>query len=286
MLDFELPRFTKGVLFAYFESVDTVQHMFWRYLDTENPLYEKDAAQKYQNVIEQWYARMDAVLGDCLAAMRKDDVIIVVSDHGFGPFRRVAHVNAWLKKNGYLVLKNPLAETGSELLADIDWSKTRAYAIGFGGIYINQKNTEGEGIVQPGSQTQQLKEEIARKLQNWNDEKNNQPLVHKVYKSEELFWGDYAKDAPDLYIGFTIGYRASWQTAMGAVPACPVEDNLKKWAGDHLFDPALVPGVIFSNRKITNEKPTLYSVAPTILSILGYQSGQIKKCDFDADALF
>ena len=51
MLAAELSRFTKGLLFCYFESPDIIQHMFWRYVDNENPLYEKNAPEEYKNVI-------------------------------------------------------------------------------------------------------------------------------------------------------------------------------------------------------------------------------------------
>ena len=206
--------------------------------------------------------------------------------HGFGTFRRACHVNSWLRQNGYLELKDPDAQAGEELLLDIDWSKTKAYAIGFGAIYINQKGREKEGIVEPGSQSDSLKEEIAQKLKNWIDEKDNQPVTSRVYKREEIFHGNYAGQAPDLYIGFNKGFRASWQTAIGGVPEGLIEDNLKKWSGDHLFDPAFVPGVIFANKKITKDNPSLYDLTPSILKLAGFDTQRLKKCDFDGEDLF
>ena len=186
----------------------------------------------------------------------------------------------------YLRLKNTYAKSGSELLMDIDWSQTRAYAIGFGAIYINQKNRERDGIVGPGRETELLKEEISKKLEEWIDEKYDQSVVNKAYIREEIFWGDYTEETPDLYIGFNIGYRASWQTAMGGVPESLIEDNLKKWSGSHLFDPGLIPGILFSNKKITKENPSIYDIAPTVLKITGYDDEQLKSCNFDGRPLF
>ncbi|MGD9014780.1 MAG: alkaline phosphatase family protein [Candidatus Omnitrophota bacterium] len=286
MLEFELKRSKKGVLFCYFESPDIIQHMFWRYIDSQHPLYEENAPQEYKQIITNWYKKMDSILGDVLAKMNKDDTLVVLSDHGFDTFRRTVHVNSWLKENGYLRLKNPYAKSGSELLMDIDWSQTRAYAIGFGAIYINQQNRERDGIVGPGRETELLKGEISRKLEEWIDEKYNQPVVNKVYSREEIFWGDYAQQTPDLYIGFNTGYRASWQTAMGGVPESLIEDNLKKWSGSHLFDPGLIPGIIFSNKKITKENPSIYDIAPTVLAIIGYDDERLKTCNFDGRPLF
>ncbi len=286
MLDLELEELKSGILYCYFEMPDIVQHMFWRYIDPAHPLYEKDAGKEYKEMIESWYRKMDEVLGRVLQQMNANETIIVLSDHGFGTFRRAAHVNSWLKANGYLALRNPYLDEGKELLADVDWPATRAYAIGFGAVYINQLGREKKGIVKPGAETEALKSELARKLEGWLDEKDQQPVISKVYKREDIFQGKEAAHTPDLYIGFNIGYRASWQTALGAAPEKLVEDNLKKWSGDHLFDPRLIPGIIFSNRKIAKERPSMYDIAPTLLKLIGYSEEGLKKCDFDGSPLF
>ena len=184
------------------------------------------------------------------------------------------------------MLNNPKAKEGAELLEDIDWSKTKAYAIGFGAIYINQQGREGKGIVNPGKETEDLKKEISNKLKGWRDDRFNKPVISEVYLKEDIFWGDYADETPDLYVGFNIGYRASWQTALGAAPKELIEDNLKKWSGSHLFDPDLIPGVIFSNNNITKEDPSIYDISPTILSIIGIEKEGIEKENFDGESLF
>ncbi|MDP2922461.1 MAG: alkaline phosphatase family protein [Candidatus Omnitrophota bacterium] len=285
MLDFELERFQKGVLYCYFESLDIIQHMFWRYVDARHPLYEKDAPQEYKDMIETWYKKMDNVLGGIITSIGQNDTLIVLSDHGISTFRRAVNINTWLRKNGYLELKNLTAETGRELLVDIDWSKTKAYAIGFGAIYINQLGREKEGIIKPGVETENLKNEIIGKMSVWRDEKYNEAVINKVYKREEIFWGEHAQDTPDFYIGFNKGYRASWQTALGAIPKELIEDNLKKWSGDHLLDPSLIPGVIFLNRQIKKENPSIYDITPTILKLIGYCEIDLEKQNFNGTDL-
>ena len=286
MLNYELSRFKKGILLCYFDSLDIVQHMFWRYIDPEHPLYDRHASAERKEMIYTWYRRMDDVLGSVIKELNNNDTIIILSDHGFGTFRRAAHLNSWLRANGYLQLKNPQADSGAELLNDIDWSKTKAYAIGFGAIYINKIRFGNTKLSRLDYNATQLKEEISKKLEDWIDEKYNQRVVSKVYKNEEIFNGEYAKEAPDLYIGFNMGYRASWQTALGSVPKELLEDNLKKWSGDHLFDPGIIPGVILSNKKIIKDNPSIYDMAPTILKFIGYTDKQLKECDFDGNALF
>ena len=286
VLNLELKRFQRGILFAYFESPDIIQHMFWRYIDPQHPLYDAQAPRQYKECIENWYKRMDDILGEVMQSLNEGDSLIVLSDHGFDSFRRAVHLNSWLRQNGFLQLKDADAKNGAELLRDIDWSKTKAYAISFGAIYINQLGREKYGIVKPGQETEAIKEEIIEKLKTWQDDKYNNPVVNKVYRKEDIFRGEYARQAPDLYVGFNRGYRASWQTALGAVPEELIEDNLKKWSGDHLFDPALIPGVIFSNRKITKPNPSIYDLTPTILKIIGFAADQDNPLGLDGETLF
>jgi len=212
-------------------------------------------------------------------------LLIVLSDHGFNTFRRTVHLNSWLRENGYLYLKDAQAESGAELLKDVDWSKTRAYAIGFGSVYINQKNRERDGIVNFGRETELLKKEISQKLEQWVDPKYKQKVVSRVYPREEIFWGGSVNDTPDLCVGFNVGYRASWQTAIGGAPKATIEDNEKKWGGDHLFDPALVPGIILTNRKLP-DKPSIYDITPTVLKAIRYSDAKMEKGNFDGRPLF
>ncbi|HEY3297729.1 MAG TPA: alkaline phosphatase family protein, partial [Armatimonadota bacterium] len=150
-LDLEMKNTPEGILYCYFEATDTVQHMFWRYDDPKNPLPEADKAGPYKGEIEKYFIKMDGVLADVMSKMQPDDTLILMSDHGFASFRRAVHVNAWLRENGYLQLKDPNAKTGADLLADVDWFHTRAYAIGFGAVYLNIEGRERDGIVKPGA---------------------------------------------------------------------------------------------------------------------------------------
>ncbi len=286
MLELELNRMESGILYAYFESSDIMQHMFWRYMDENHPLYEPNAPQEYKNMIASWYERMDGILGRVMHRIGPDDTLIVLSDHGFDTFRRAVHVNTWLRDNGYLELKDPAAMQGAPLLKDVDWSRTKAYALGFNAIYINEKGREKEGIVSPGAEKEKLKDEIASKLEQWTDKKYDARVVNKVYKREEAFWGPLSDETPDLVVGFSLGYRASWQTALGDAPKNDMEDNLRKWSGSHLFDPALVPGILFTNRKLAKQNPAIIDIAPTVLKIVGFTPEEMEKFDLDGSPLF
>jgi predicted AlkP superfamily phosphohydrolase/phosphomutase len=154
----------------------------------------------------------------------------------------------------------------------IDWSRTRAYALGLGGIYLNLEGRERDGIVRP-DEAADLRAGIARELTGLVDPGRGQTAIHGVKTREELYRGPFAAEAPDLVVHFAAGYRVSWGCSLGGVPAGQFEDNRKKWSGDHIVDPGLVPGVLLANRPFRGDGARLLDLAPTILDALGADRG-------------
>jgi len=269
----ELKNFNGGLFFFYFDTLDIIQHMFWRYLDPRHVFYEDNTS--YRDTIAKYYEKIDSLIGEVIRGSDKDATLIVMSDHGFGPFRRAVHLNRWLLENGYLFLTEGIKES-KEFFEDVDWSRTKAYALGFGGVYLNRIGREYSGIVS-ASEVGVLKRSIAEGLKKLRDPKTAEIVVNNVYLQEDIFKGPYANDAPDLVVGFNKGFRASWQTALGGVPNSLIEDNRRKWSGDHLIDPVLVPGVIFVNRKAALDNPSIIDIAPEVLGLFGInKSGEMR----------
>jgi predicted AlkP superfamily phosphohydrolase/phosphomutase len=266
MLDLELARFERGLLAFVFDGSDRIQHALWATRDPEHPAYNAAIAAEYKDVIPSVYREMDALLGSVLDRIDDRTALIVLSDHGFNSFRRAIHVNRWLIDNGYLTLKSEAGRDGREIFRDVDWSKTKAYALGFTSIYLNLRGREGEGIVNP-SDAEQLRHEITTKLKAWKDPTNGKNVIHQAYTGPDIYAG--AADCPDIVLGLNPGFRVSWQTALGGAPAALIEDNRKRWSGDHLIDPSFVPGVLFSNQPIVNSQPRLPDIAPTVLRCFG-----------------
>ena len=105
------------------------------------------------------------------------------------------------------------------------------------------------------------------------DPQRDRKAIRSVLIRNQVYSGPYVQDAPDLVVNFEEGYRVSWGTPLGGVPAGLFEDNVKKWGGDHMIDPCLAPGVLFMNHPINLAKPKLLDLAPTILSALGVPPG-------------
>jgi len=271
MFEYELARFDSGLLFYYVSSTDQRQHMFWRFIDKLSPMYDPDLARKHGTAIETIYKEADKMLDKAMTKADKDTIIMVMSDHGFTPFRRTFNVNSWLKENGYIRLINNWRQGQDEAFMNTDWSRTKAYSYGLNSLYINLRGREGEGIVNPGAEREALVREIAHKLEQVTDPKTGERVVTKAYITQECYQGTQLERAPDIIVGYNSGYRTSWSAPLGRITKEVFGDNTDKWSGDHCMDPAVCPGILFTSEKIKADSPALFDLTPTILSQFGIE---------------
>jgi len=275
----ELKSDPPSLLVSVFTGTDSASHMFFRLMDPQHPRYDPELAKLYGDAVLRVYQHMDQVVGDVLAAMKPGGTLIIVSDHGFHTWRRGFNTNTWLVENGYMVLKNPNAKEKTfnldqlfgqgSFFPNVDWSRTRAYALGLGQIYLNLRGREKEGILDTGPETDKLLEEIRGKLMAFRDPDNGDPVLEHVYLGRDIFHGARMSEAPELQLDFQDGYRTSWQTSLGAIPAGIVVANMKKWSGDHCAsDPSDTSGIFLSNRRVLSPTPSIQDIAPTVLSLL------------------
>ena len=94
-----------------------------------------------------------------------------------------------------------------------------------------------------------------------------QPLVR-----EDVYHGPHVAEAPDIIVGYARGYRASWATSIGKIPAKLIEVNDKEWSGDHCMDSRTVPGVLLSNRQWKAEDANLRDMPASILNHFGIKA--------------
>ncbi len=261
-----------GLVTTVFDTTDRIQHMFYRYLDPTHPANEGKDTEEWKDAIGSIYEKADQLVGKISHLIDDPDTaLMVISDHGFTNFRRGININAWLRDNGYLYLKEEGARTGGEWFEGVDWTRTRAFALGLTGIFINRAGREKSGIVAEGRDYWELVREIARKLEGLVDPKTGEGCVRSVAISQEFFDGPYRFDAPDLLMGWEGGYRNSWECAVGQVTEEIFDDNTRSWSGDHCVDPDLVPGVFLCNRPILEEKPRLIDIPATVMKLFGQE---------------
>lgn len=277
MLD-TLLRQRGRVLFHYFEFPDRVAHVFWRLRDPQHPAYDAQLATRYGDAVEKSYETMDAIVGDAAKSLSSRDVLLVLSDHGFATWRRSVNYNTWLVEQGYLVLKGGARRKSLEALfskgqfwESVDWSRTRAYSMGFGDVYVNLRGREADGIVEPGAAYEAVRREISEKVLLLTDPKNGERAVSRVFRREEVYRRFNPRLIPDLIVSNKAGYRVSWQSTLGVPTAEIFEDNRDVWSGDHCsLDPDLVRGVFFASRPFTHDRiPGIADVTASVRALVG-----------------
>jgi predicted AlkP superfamily phosphohydrolase/phosphomutase len=160
-------------------------------------------------------------------------------------------------------MKNPFSATAS---MNFDFAKTKAYAVGVNSLYINLQGRESQGIVPP-AEKQALMDDLAAKLTALRDPKTGAQVVKALYQADRVYSGPHVADGPDMVIGYASGYQGAG--TLGEFPENLIEDNTGAWCGDHCVATDLVPGVLFSNRKLMVDGPSLLDIAPTVLGEFG-----------------
>ena len=268
----ELERPDWDLFVSAFTQTDRVAHMFYRLLDPAHPRYDPVLAARYGDAVLRVYERMDSIVGEVTERLAPDATLLVISDHGFHSYRTGLNLNSWLRDHGFLVQGNvPGAEREADFFPGVDWSRSRAYALGTGQIYVNLRGREGRGIAASGPDYDALLEAISRGLEAEVDPATGDHIVQKVYKGPDIFPGAPLARRPDLQVAFREGYRTSWRTPLGGIPAALLEPNDKKWSGDHAAsDVADTPGIILSDRPLrAGVDAAIVDLAPTALAYFG-----------------
>lgn len=293
MLDMALERFEPGDMsFVYLSDIDLQCHMLWHLDDPKtpdaptHPAFKPDEPGVGEPFLVEFYEGIDKVLGDVRQRLPEDTLLIVMSDHGFQPFTRKVNLNDWLVQEGYLVLtEDPgtgKARTSGSLglvrdpdtgavdwtKTAIDWRKTKAYGLGFNGLYLNRQGREAEGIVSD-AEADALIDEIMGKLEALRDG-DVQP-VRRAFRGTDVYTGSRVAEAPDIVVGYDKGYCASETTTLGEVTGKPVfyDNTGADFTGNHLMDPAVVPGILLVNRKLSRDGHDLTDVTAALLDHFG-----------------
>ncbi len=274
MLD-ELDLGNFDMLIAAWTGTDRVAHMFWRFRDPKHPLYTEEGAKKYGRAVEETYIKMDEIVGKAAAKLGPNDLLVVISDHGFHSFRKGFSVNTWLVQNGYLAVKDQTdpaaAFTNKKYLEDYDWSRTKAYGLGLGSVFLNLKGREGQGTVAP-EEAPALLAEMREKLLNVTDPETGGKVFRAVYAKPDVYKGAAEADAPDIQLGYEDGYQTDKPSAAGAAPQQLFTPNNDKWSGEHAAsDVANTPGILFANKPLA-ANPVIIDIGVTALKYLGVET--------------
>jgi len=292
-------------------GIDRIQHELWHILDHKHHAH-KEGDKRYRRRIVEYFQRVDQGLGEIVEKVGDDTVVMIMSDHGFGPIYKFMSFNVWLLKEGFLKLKRgPITllkrafyragmtpelgykiamklglgsvrvskdlEERSRLFAfinrlllsfnNVDWSRTIAYSKGnYGQIFINLRGREPFGIVEPGKEYEEAREEIIRRLKEIKDPDTGERIIGEIYRCEEIYHGKYLREAPDIsFLPRDMSYKALGTLAFMSSEFIRDSYGL---SGDRRMKGIL----ICSGRGIKRGKiegANIVDLAPTILYIMG-----------------
>jgi predicted AlkP superfamily phosphohydrolase/phosphomutase len=319
------------LFFLLFWSSDMLQHETWRLMDESHPEHDPQARDRYGSLVIDFYQRLDEAVGRMLEKVSPRDLVIVMSDHGFGPVHSFFLVNNWLREIGLLKLKRsvvtrlkyglfrlgftPLGafrlakalrlgflrrrfrfQRGGGLMkrlflsfSDVDWARTRAFAVGsFGQIYVNVEGERPQGIVKPGSEYEELREEIAARAEEIRDPRTGERVVEKVYRREEIYHGPLLEKAPDLILqSRNWEYMAFGHADFGGRH---VVEPIIGMSGHHRPEGIVMLAGEGIRKGVRLEGTSIMDLAPTILCAMGIRiprdmDGRVLTAAFTPDFL-
>ena len=191
-------------LFAMVEiGTDRAHHAFWHLMDPEHVLHEPGSP--YAGAIREYYRMVDGYIGELLRFVDEGTLLLCVSDHGARRMDGGFHLNAWLRRHGYLHL-HPGTGPGRLRPEDVDWARTRAWGDGgyYGRIFLNVAGREPQGTVAP-EDVRALREELAARLEAerlpWGspDARNRVFFPERIYREVRGFAPDLLLYPGDLY---------------------------------------------------------------------------------------
>jgi len=288
--------------FLVFEYPDKVQHAFYPVLDPTCP----ESRSGHEQVIEalhEGFRAVDEAVGRLMTRFGDDANYMIVSDHGFGPVRRVVYLNHLLQQHGLFTPRSGKAvaakvanvmKVPGQLSArfglgqDEPWhrldtwqspltnfARTRA----FGGhqyehaVYINAKRKLKHGIVSD-DEYEKTRDQIVEVLRAATDPRNGEPIFAVVSTGDEVYSGEHAHEAPDVVFDLAPGYLVS----AGIGLSVGLEGGFLRDAksgdvrGYHLSDGVFIGcGPAFT--RTAKVSASLLDVAPTALALMGVGAG-------------
>lgn len=246
-------------------GLDRIQHYLWSYSDPTHHKYVAD--NKYGKALLEYHQLVDQLIGEVLALVPKDTVVMVVSDHGGKAMKGAFCINQWLIEQGYMVLKTPAARGTKLDKADVDWAHTTAWAEGgyYSRIFLNVEGREPQGFV-PKDKFKHVRDEIKAKLEAVPD-MDGKPMQNLIFAPEE-YYTQANGDPSDLMAFFgDLQYRAAGTLGHGSLYLLEndtgPDDGVHDWEGIFIVSDPAKPG-----RGQVPEQ-SLLDVAPTILTKFG-----------------
>jgi predicted AlkP superfamily phosphohydrolase/phosphomutase len=251
-------------------GVDRIHHGMWQYMDPTHPKYEP--GNPYQDAIKDYYKTIDQELGELLSALDDDTVIMVVSDHGAKKMDGGICINEWLRREGYLVLKEEPIREGDRPIpfekVEVDWEKTTAWGAGgyYARVFLNVQGRERNGLISKADY-EKVRDEMAAGIEAIPDDKGN-PINTTCYRPEAIY-RQVLNIPPDLivYLG-DLHWRSVGSFGFDTVHT--FENDTGPDDANHAQDGMIIiydPRQSLGGRQLSGLQ--LMDFAPTVLHLMG-----------------
>jgi predicted AlkP superfamily phosphohydrolase/phosphomutase len=220
-----LERFDPDFLFAVFEGPDRLQHLHYQFLVQCSDWYEDPLASQMRDLAHSYFRELDRAVQDIVDWAGSDGHVLVVSDHGAGPWEKTINTNLLLAEWGWLRLPRIASFTGRRIVAGagqrlarrivprrllhrakarvggrLDWAATQAFAshVAEQGIHLNRRGLLPNGTLSD-EEAESVQRTLVERLVELTDPSDGKPVVDRVVRKPDVIWGPQSGRAPDLF---------------------------------------------------------------------------------------
>lgn len=230
----------------HFMDTDRLHHFLWEYWEQGDP--------QYAPAFLRFYRRIDEIVGELAGKLNGNTDLMILSDHGFTSIKKEVFLNHWLRQQGWLKFQTETPEKLSEISPE-----SKAFSLIPGRIYLNLKGREPAGSVEPGSQYESVRTELAAGLRELTEPETGDKIIQEILLREDVYDGPAIENAPDLVCLPRNGYDLKGDLNR---PVLALKGAL---SGMHTYDDALL---YIRGQKIAKENLNITDAMPTILHLL------------------
>lgn len=132
-------------------GTDAVQHAMWKFMTPNHPLHDPHKRPKYGDAILRYHQYVDQALEQIITTVDETTTLVLMSDHGFGPFHKFIHLNNWLRQQRWLQIKSGPKAWINSILFNLGFTPMGIYNLlmhlGFGILKREVVRGRGQGLL-------------------------------------------------------------------------------------------------------------------------------------------
>lgn len=225
-----------------FSGTDRLMHFLWIAYEDEN--------NQYHDLFLEHFRRIDQVIGEITDRIGDDDLLVMLSDHGFEKLDYDVYISYLLAQEGFLQFKQ-----GEDISLDNICYGTKAFVLDPARIYLNLKGRFPCGTVDQAESEALLSqlEDLFSSLQI-----DGRKVIRDIYRKEQIYSGPYLENAPDLVLVGVEGFNLKANVKSDRLT------NKAIFSGKHTQDGAFLLVKGLKDESIVPEIPAVWDVKSVV----------------------